>query len=86
MNQAKQILKYTVFILLIPQKLGDCSVVWIVSAINRGTTDEDPWEILKHCVYYMTQAGECKSINFIFTKTDDMDPEEYIRLEVKALY
>ncbi|XP_043113854.1 nuclear GTPase SLIP-GC-like isoform X2 [Puntigrus tetrazona] len=62
-------------------KLGECSVVWIVSAINRGTTDEDPWEILKHCVYYMTQAGECNSINFIFTKTDDMDPEEYIRNE-----
>ncbi|XP_059372604.1 nuclear GTPase SLIP-GC-like isoform X1 [Carassius carassius] len=62
-------------------KLGECSVVWIVSAINRGTTDEDPWEILKHCVYYMTQAGECKSINFIFTKTDDIDPEEYIRNE-----
>ncbi|XP_050956697.1 nuclear GTPase SLIP-GC isoform X3 [Labeo rohita] len=62
-------------------KLAECSIVWIISAINRGTTDEDPWEILKHCVYYMTQAGECKSINFIFTKTDDIDPEEYIRNE-----
>ncbi|KTF75752.1 hypothetical protein cypCar_00046722, partial [Cyprinus carpio] len=62
-------------------KLGECSIVWIISAINRGTTDEDPWEILKHCVCYMTQAGECKSINFIFTKTDDIDPEEYIRNE-----
>ncbi|KAK2917213.1 hypothetical protein Q8A67_001587 [Cirrhinus molitorella] len=62
-------------------KLGECSAVWIISAINRAATDEDPWEISKHCVYYMTQAGECKSINFILTKTDDIDPEEYIRNE-----
>ncbi|XP_056596864.1 nuclear GTPase SLIP-GC-like isoform X2 [Triplophysa dalaica] len=62
-------------------KLRECSSVWIVSGIHRAISDEDPWEILKQCIYHMTQAGECKSIKFICTKSDDIDPEEYTRNE-----
>ncbi|ROL48915.1 Nuclear GTPase SLIP-GC [Anabarilius grahami] len=60
-------------------KLRDCSFVWIVSAINRASTDKDPWGILKHCIEELGPGGECKSINFICTKTDDINPAAYIR-------
>ncbi|XP_052441042.1 nuclear GTPase SLIP-GC isoform X2 [Carassius gibelio] len=60
-------------------KLRECSSVWIVSAINRAITDRDPWGILKHCIEELGPGGKCKSINFICTKTDDINPGEYIR-------
>ncbi|XP_051728075.1 nuclear GTPase SLIP-GC isoform X1 [Ctenopharyngodon idella] len=60
-------------------KLSECSFVWIVSAINRASTDKDPWGILKHCIEELGPGGECKSINFICTKTDDINPTAYIR-------
>ncbi|XP_067217463.1 nuclear GTPase SLIP-GC-like isoform X2 [Chanodichthys erythropterus] len=62
-------------------KLRDCSSVWIISSINRAVTDKDPWGILKHCVEELGPGGECKSINFICTKTDDINPAAYIRAE-----
>ncbi|KAK7139340.1 hypothetical protein R3I93_016472 [Phoxinus phoxinus] len=60
-------------------KLRECSFVWIVSAIDRASTDKDPWGILKHCIEELGPGGECKSINFICTKTDDINPPAYIR-------
>ncbi|XP_059411193.1 nuclear GTPase SLIP-GC-like [Carassius carassius] len=60
-------------------KLRECSSVWIVSAINRAITDRDPWGILKHCIEELGPGGKCKSINFICTKTDDINPAAYIR-------
>ncbi|CAM4609598.1 unnamed protein product [Leuciscus chuanchicus] len=60
-------------------KLKECSVVWIVSAINRASTDSGPWGILKHCIEELGPGGECKSINFICTKTDDINPAAYMR-------
>ncbi|XP_051728040.1 nuclear GTPase SLIP-GC-like isoform X3 [Ctenopharyngodon idella] len=60
-------------------KLRECSSVWIISAINRAITDSAPWGILKHCTEELGPGGECKSINFICTKTDDIDPENYVR-------
>ncbi|XP_077051303.1 nuclear GTPase SLIP-GC-like [Siphateles boraxobius] len=60
-------------------KLKECSFVWIVSAINRASTDKDPWGILKHCIEELGPGGECKSINFICTKTDDINAPAYIR-------
>ncbi|XP_016348144.1 nuclear GTPase SLIP-GC-like isoform X1 [Sinocyclocheilus anshuiensis] len=60
-------------------KLRECSSVWIVSAINRAITDRDPWGILKHCIEELGPGGECKSINFICTKTDEMDPVDFMR-------
>ncbi|XP_051728064.1 nuclear GTPase SLIP-GC-like isoform X2 [Ctenopharyngodon idella] len=60
-------------------KLRECSSVWIISAINRASTDSGPWGILKHCTEELGPGGECKSINFICTKTDDIDPENYVR-------
>ncbi|XP_048058927.1 nuclear GTPase SLIP-GC-like isoform X2 [Megalobrama amblycephala] len=62
-------------------KLRDCSSVWIVSDVKRAVTDKDPWGILKHCVEELGPGGECKSINFICTKTDDINPAAYIRAE-----
>ncbi|XP_067267164.1 nuclear GTPase SLIP-GC-like isoform X2 [Chanodichthys erythropterus] len=60
-------------------KLRDCSSVWIISSINRASTDSGPWGILKHCTEELGPGGECKHINFICTKTDDIDPENYVR-------
>ncbi|XP_058610364.1 nuclear GTPase SLIP-GC-like isoform X1 [Onychostoma macrolepis] len=60
-------------------KLAECSSVWIVSDINRAITDRDPWGILKHCIEELGPGGKCKSINFICTKTDDMNQQEYMR-------
>ncbi|XP_039534555.1 nuclear GTPase SLIP-GC-like isoform X2 [Pimephales promelas] len=60
-------------------KLRECSFVWIVSDIKRATTDKDPWGILKHCIEELGPGGECKRINFICTKTDDINPPAYIR-------
>ncbi|XP_058608550.1 nuclear GTPase SLIP-GC-like [Onychostoma macrolepis] len=60
-------------------KLSECSSVWIVSDINRAITDRDPWGILKHCIEELGPGGKCKSINFICTKTDDMNQQEYMR-------
>ncbi|XP_073714618.1 nuclear GTPase SLIP-GC-like [Misgurnus anguillicaudatus] len=62
-------------------KLRDCSSVWVVSAIKRATTDKGPWEMLKHCIEELGPGGECKSINFICTMTDDIDQKEYCRSE-----
>ncbi|XDV36836.1 hypothetical protein PO909_006554 [Leuciscus waleckii] len=62
----------------ISEKLKECSVVWIVSAINRASTDSGPWGILKHCIEELGPGGECKSINFICTKTDDINPAAYM--------
>ncbi|XP_056124293.1 nuclear GTPase SLIP-GC-like [Rhinichthys klamathensis goyatoka] len=62
-------------------KLTECSSVWIVSDIKRATTDKDPWGILKHCTEELGPGGECKRINFICTKTDDINPSAYIRCE-----
>nr|XP_055075142.1 nuclear GTPase SLIP-GC-like [Misgurnus anguillicaudatus] len=60
-------------------KLRDCSSVWVVSAISRATTDKGPWEMLKQCIEELGPGGECKSINFICTKTDDINPKAYCR-------
>nr|XP_055076832.1 nuclear GTPase SLIP-GC-like isoform X2 [Misgurnus anguillicaudatus] len=60
-------------------KLRDCSSVWVVSAISRATTDKGPWEMLKHCIEELGPGGECKSINFICTMTDDIDQKEYCK-------
>nr|XP_055075134.1 nuclear GTPase SLIP-GC-like [Misgurnus anguillicaudatus] len=60
-------------------KLKECSFVWIVSDIARAITDKDPWAILKHCIEELGPGGECKSINFICTKSDFITPIAYIR-------
>ncbi|XP_051728052.1 nuclear GTPase SLIP-GC-like isoform X12 [Ctenopharyngodon idella] len=60
-------------------KLRECSSVWIISAIDRASTDSGPWGILKHCTEELGPGGECKSINFICTKTDDIDAGAYVR-------
>ncbi|XP_059365194.1 uncharacterized protein LOC132104034 isoform X1 [Carassius carassius] len=60
-------------------KLRECSSVWIVSAINRAITDRDPWGILKHCIEELGPGGKCKKINFICTKTDDINEGAYFR-------
>ncbi|XP_039534551.1 nuclear GTPase SLIP-GC-like isoform X1 [Pimephales promelas] len=61
-------------------KLTECSSVWIVSDINRATTDSGPWGMVKHCTEELGPGGECKSINFICTKTDVIDPVAYMRV------
>ncbi|KAK7124437.1 hypothetical protein R3I94_018718 [Phoxinus phoxinus] len=59
--------------------LRECSFVWIVSAINRAIKDKEPWGILKHCIEELGPGGKCKHINFICTKTDEINVPGYIR-------
>uniref|UniRef100_A0A3B1JXU9 Nuclear GTPase SLIP-GC-like n=1 Tax=Astyanax mexicanus TaxID=7994 RepID=A0A3B1JXU9_ASTMX len=60
-------------------KLRDCSTVWIVSEINRALADKDAWEIVSSSITDMAQGGECSSLSFICTKTDDINPQTYMR-------
>ncbi|XP_043073005.1 uncharacterized protein LOC122323324 [Puntigrus tetrazona] len=60
-------------------KLAECSFVWIVNNIQRAITDREPWGMLKHCIEELGPGGKCKGINFICTKTDDMNQQEYMR-------
>ncbi|XP_050992060.1 nuclear GTPase SLIP-GC-like [Labeo rohita] len=60
-------------------KLSECSSVWVVSDINRAITDRDPWGIIQHCIQDLGPGGECKNISFICTRTDVINPNEYIR-------
>ncbi|KAL6463380.1 hypothetical protein MHYP_G00277710 [Metynnis hypsauchen] len=60
-------------------KLRECSTVWIVSEINRAGSDKAAWEILSNSITDMAQGGECTSISFICTKTDDINPQNYMR-------
>ncbi|XP_072530452.1 nuclear GTPase SLIP-GC-like isoform X2 [Salminus brasiliensis] len=62
-------------------KLRDCSTVWIVSEINRAGSDDDAWKILTSSITDLAQRGECRSLSFICTKTDDIDPQNYMRLK-----
>ncbi|KAK7139336.1 hypothetical protein R3I93_016469 [Phoxinus phoxinus] len=59
--------------------LRECSFVWIVSAINRAIKDKEPWGILKHCIEELGPGGKCKRINFICTKTDEINVPGYVR-------
>ncbi|XP_076154098.1 nuclear GTPase SLIP-GC-like isoform X2 [Alosa pseudoharengus] len=52
--------------------LSRCSTVWIVNEINRAATDKEPWKILTSCIKDIGHGGECNSITFICTKTDDI--------------
>ncbi|CAM4637716.1 unnamed protein product [Leuciscus chuanchicus] len=58
-------------------KLRDCSSVWILSDMSRAVISKDTWEILKYCTKDIMQAGECRDIHFICTKSDNIEPEEY---------
>ncbi|XP_076867116.1 nuclear GTPase SLIP-GC-like isoform X2 [Brachyhypopomus gauderio] len=60
-------------------KLQDCSTVWIVSEINRAGSDKEAWNLLSNSVRDMAERGECSSISFICTKTDDINPQSYMR-------
>uniref|UniRef100_A0A8C2BIR0 Dynamin N-terminal domain-containing protein n=1 Tax=Cyprinus carpio TaxID=7962 RepID=A0A8C2BIR0_CYPCA len=66
-------------------KLQHCSSVWIVSDINRAVSDKDPWEILEHCIQDLGGGGECKHINFICTKTDQINSGGHLALENEQL-
>ncbi|XP_062324683.1 nuclear GTPase SLIP-GC-like isoform X1 [Osmerus eperlanus] len=59
--------------------LRECTAVWVVSDINRATSDKPAWEILKSSMTDMVQGGACTGITFICTKTDNIDPQSYMR-------
>ncbi|XP_034395763.1 nuclear GTPase SLIP-GC-like isoform X2 [Cyclopterus lumpus] len=51
--------------------VGSCSTVWIVTDINRAATEPEAWEILKSACRFMGNAGQCRQIHFICTKSDE---------------
>lgn len=50
--------------------VGSCSLVWIVSEMNRAAADRDAWDILTSTCGLMGNGGECQNIYFICTKSD----------------
>ncbi|XP_042168466.1 nuclear GTPase SLIP-GC isoform X2 [Oncorhynchus tshawytscha] len=58
--------------------LSQCSSVWIVNDIQRAASEREPWMILESSFRYLIQGGECESITFICTKTDDINPKNYL--------
>ncbi|XP_036797610.1 nuclear GTPase SLIP-GC isoform X3 [Oncorhynchus mykiss] len=56
--------------------VGNCSAVWIVSDIARATSEKESWEILNSTVSLFGPGGECRSISFICTKTDDIEENQ----------
>ncbi|XP_045889129.1 nuclear GTPase SLIP-GC-like [Micropterus dolomieu] len=50
--------------------VGSCSIVWIVTDINRAAAEKEPWEILKSASSLMGNGGQCQEIHFICTKSD----------------
>ncbi|XP_056144427.1 nuclear GTPase SLIP-GC-like [Lampris incognitus] len=49
-----------------------CSSVWVVADIDRAAADRDAWNILDSSINYLGPNGQCQSISFICTKTDNI--------------
>ncbi|XP_039906235.1 nuclear GTPase SLIP-GC-like [Simochromis diagramma] len=56
--------------------VGDCSTVWIVTEINRATSEKAAWEILESVSSLIENGGECQQIHFICTKSDFLDDSD----------
>ncbi|XP_030645523.1 nuclear GTPase SLIP-GC-like [Chanos chanos] len=61
------------------KSLPNCSCVWVVSEINRAGSEKAAWDILNSSLTDLAQGGECTSITFICTKSDDLDTQYYMR-------
>lgn len=55
-----------------------CSSVWVVADIDRAAADSDAWNILDNSISNMGPGGQCQNITFICTKTDDINPDNYM--------
>ncbi|XP_054464023.1 nuclear GTPase SLIP-GC-like [Anoplopoma fimbria] len=58
------------------QVVGSCSTVWIVTDMNRAAAEPEAWEILESASSFMGNAGECRHIHFICTKSDLSEDSE----------
>uniref|UniRef100_A0A671XZ37 Nuclear GTPase SLIP-GC-like n=1 Tax=Sparus aurata TaxID=8175 RepID=A0A671XZ37_SPAAU len=66
--------------------VGSCSIVWIVTEINRAAAEKETWEILKSASSIMGNGGECQQIDFICTKSDNIeDSDDSSAAGVRAL-
>ncbi|CAB1342444.1 unnamed protein product, partial [Coregonus sp. 'balchen'] len=63
--------------------VGRCTTVWIVSEINRPVSEKEAWEILEKSVSYLGHGGQCRSISFICTKTDNINVDSDINKVAK---
>ncbi|XP_055754354.1 nuclear GTPase SLIP-GC-like isoform X1 [Salvelinus fontinalis] len=55
-----------------------CSSVWVVADIDRAAADRDAWNMLDNSISNMGPGGQCQNITFICTKTDDINPDNYM--------
>ncbi|XP_036797614.1 nuclear GTPase SLIP-GC-like isoform X1 [Oncorhynchus mykiss] len=55
-----------------------CSSVWVVADIDRAAADSDAWNILDNSISNMGPGGQCQNITFICTKTDIINPDNYM--------
>uniref|UniRef100_A0A4W5PMI1 Dynamin N-terminal domain-containing protein n=1 Tax=Hucho hucho TaxID=62062 RepID=A0A4W5PMI1_9TELE len=65
--------------------VGRCTAVWIVSEIHRSVSEKEAWEILDRCVSYLGHGGQCRSISFICTKTDNICVDYAMSIEDSIL-
>ncbi|KAL3987084.1 DNA excision repair protein ERCC-4 [Sarotherodon galilaeus] len=56
--------------------VGDCSIVWIVTEINRAASEKAAWGILESVSSLIGNGGECQQIHFICTKSDLVDDSD----------
>ncbi|XP_030591960.1 nuclear GTPase SLIP-GC-like [Archocentrus centrarchus] len=55
------------------QIVEDCSIVWIVTDINRAASEKEAWDILQSASSLIGNGGECRQIHFICTKSDQIE-------------
>ncbi|XP_030324613.1 nuclear GTPase SLIP-GC isoform X2 [Calypte anna] len=60
------------------QNINKCSVIWVVSAMERILGDRTHEMVLREGMKAF-QCGMCKDISLVVTKADDMDINEYKR-------
>ncbi|XP_059204457.1 nuclear GTPase SLIP-GC-like [Centropristis striata] len=53
--------------------VGSCSTVWVVTDIDRAAAEKEAWEILESASSLMGNGGECQRIDFICTKSDNIE-------------
>ena len=55
------------------QVVESCSIVWIVTEINRAAAEKETCGILKSASSIMGNGGECQQIDSICTQSDHIE-------------
>ncbi|KAM4598639.1 nuclear GTPase SLIP-GC-like isoform 1-T2 [Polymixia lowei] len=58
-------------------EISNCSSVWVVADIVRAASETAAWSILDRSMNNLGPGGQCGSISFICTKTDNIPSHEF---------